>query len=106
MLWNSNLLASLCSSKKILRVSVYTSRFMSFESVKTNINLQNINKPSVSIEQEKLHEKASDEKKLFYIDPQTNFKVMTVYAHKKRGNCCGNLCRHCPYEWINVEKKQ
>ncbi|WP_070986246.1 DUF5522 domain-containing protein [Pseudoalteromonas amylolytica] len=23
--------------------------------------------------------------------------VMSRWAHLKRGNCCGNGCRHCPY---------
>lgn len=25
-------------------------------------------------------------------------KVFTEEYHKKRGFCCGNRCRHCPYE--------
>lgn len=25
-------------------------------------------------------------------------KVMTEEFHKQRGFCCGNKCRHCPYE--------
>ena len=24
--------------------------------------------------------------------------VFTAYYHLKRGRCCGNGCRHCPYE--------
>jgi len=24
--------------------------------------------------------------------------IFTALAHIKRGNCCGNVCRHCPYE--------
>ena len=23
--------------------------------------------------------------------------VMTEHYHRKRGECCGNNCRHCPY---------
>ena len=23
--------------------------------------------------------------------------VMTEHYHKKRGSCCGNGCKHCPY---------
>ena len=37
-----------------------------------------------------------------YIDPSTRFTVFTEYAHLKRGTCCGNKCRHCPYGWENV----
>lgn len=28
--------------------------------------------------------------------------VFTEWFHLKRGNCCGNACRHCPYNHINV----
>ena len=24
--------------------------------------------------------------------------VMTESYHKRRGSCCGNECKHCPYE--------
>jgi len=30
--------------------------------------------------------------------------VFTSTYHSKRGYCCGNGCRHCPYEHINVSK--
>jgi hypothetical protein len=32
----------------------------------------------------------------FYIE--NGFKVMTEEYHVKRGHCCGNQCRHCPFE--------
>jgi hypothetical protein len=25
-------------------------------------------------------------------------RVMTEYFHLKRGNCCENGCKHCPYK--------
>jgi len=25
-------------------------------------------------------------------------RVMTESYHERRGSCCGNGCRHCPYE--------
>ncbi|RYY16175.1 MAG: hypothetical protein EOO04_27400 [Chitinophagaceae bacterium] len=28
--------------------------------------------------------------------------VMTKAYHLERGFCCGNGCRHCPFEYINV----
>jgi hypothetical protein len=31
--------------------------------------------------------------------------VMTEAYHLSRGYCCGNQCRHCPYEHKNVLKK-
>ena len=33
----------------------------------------------------------------FYKDDSGNI-VMTESFHMKRGKCCGNNCRHCPYE--------
>lgn len=32
----------------------------------------------------------------FYFDPN-GLMVMTAAYHLKRGYCCGNGCRHCPY---------
>ncbi len=31
--------------------------------------------------------------------------VLTEYYHRARGQCCGNACRHCPYEHVNVRSK-
>ena len=28
--------------------------------------------------------------------------VFTQWYHRKRGFCCGNACRHCPYQHSNV----
>ncbi|KNE58481.1 hypothetical protein AMAG_04052 [Allomyces macrogynus ATCC 38327] len=39
-----------------------------------------------------------------YTDPATGYSVFTAVSHKKRGYCCGNQCRHCPYEYRNVGK--
>ncbi|KNE55667.1 hypothetical protein AMAG_01555 [Allomyces macrogynus ATCC 38327] len=39
-----------------------------------------------------------------YTDPVTGYSVFTAVSHKKRGYCCGNQCRHCPYEYRNVGK--
>jgi hypothetical protein len=36
----------------------------------------------------------------FYIED--GLMVFTEHYHRKRGFCCGNACRHCPYEHINV----
>lgn len=54
---------------------------------------------------EELHESACSRKESFYIDPATSYRVMTRIAHLKRGECCGNKCRHCPYNHINVKCK-
>ncbi len=34
---------------------------------------------------------------------ENGFMVMTEVYHLKRGYCCGSKCRHCPFEWRNVE---
>ncbi|MBO6515958.1 MAG: hypothetical protein JJ975_05340 [Bacteroidia bacterium] len=41
----------------------------------------------------------------FYID-ENGLYVMTKSFHLKRGYCCGNACKHCPYEHVNVKKKK
>ena len=28
--------------------------------------------------------------------------VLTETFHLKKGYCCGNGCKHCPYDFINV----
>lgn len=32
-----------------------------------------------------------------YLDPVTGLFVMTAATHLRRGRCCKNGCRHCPY---------
>jgi hypothetical protein len=29
---------------------------------------------------------------------ENGYRVMTESYHIRRGSCCGNSCRHCPYE--------
>ncbi len=38
----------------------------------------------------------------FYVE--NGFFVFTEKYHLKRGYCCGNKCRHCPYAFENVKK--
>lgn len=40
-----------------------------------------------------------------YDDPETGYFVFSEVAHKQRGACCGNGCRHCPYAHVNVKDK-
>lgn len=35
---------------------------------------------------------------------ENGLMVLSSWFHLKRGGCCGNACRHCPYEHINVKK--
>ena len=37
----------------------------------------------------------------FYYNEQ-GYIVLTAKYHLERGNCCGNGCRHCPYNYLNV----
>ena len=37
----------------------------------------------------------------FYYNEQ-GYMVLTAIYHLKRGNCCGNGCKHCPFDFINV----
>ncbi len=41
----------------------------------------------------------------FYYNEQ-GFVVFTEKYHLKKGHCCGNGCRHCPYEYFNVPEPQ
>lgn len=52
---------------------------------------------------EDLHDNANKNLSQFYIDPATGYKVIPSHVHEKRGKCCGNMCRHCPYGWIKVK---
>jgi cob(I)alamin adenosyltransferase len=51
---------------------------------------------------EDLHQEALGQGKKSYIDPATGFTVFTELLQLKRGTCCGNKCRHCPYGWDQV----
>lgn len=33
---------------------------------------------------------------------EMGYIVLTAKYHLEKGNCCGNGCRHCPYDFINV----
>jgi len=51
---------------------------------------------------QRLHDEACAHQRETYIDPHTGYTVLTRFAHEQRGTCCGNACRHCPYNWKNV----
>jgi len=55
-----------------------------------------------AVDVEDLHTAACASGSTTYQDPTTGFTVFTEVAHLKRGVCCGNQCRHCPYGWQNV----
>lgn len=37
----------------------------------------------------------------YYYNEQ-GYIVLTAKFHLDRGHCCGNGCKHCPYEYQNV----
>jgi len=37
----------------------------------------------------------------FYFD-ELGYMVLTEKFHLDKGFCCGNGCRHCPYDYENV----
>ncbi|TAH02593.1 MAG: hypothetical protein EAZ16_09450 [Sphingobacteriales bacterium] len=37
----------------------------------------------------------------FYYN-ENGFIVLTEKYHLERGACCGNGCKHCPFNYINV----
>ncbi len=39
----------------------------------------------------------------FYYNEQ-GFIVLTATYHLYRGFCCGKGCRHCPYDYKNVDE--
>ena len=51
-----------------------------------------------------LHQQAVHEHCDTYIDPLSSYKVFTSAALGRR-KCCGNACRHCPYQYQGVKAK-
>ncbi len=41
----------------------------------------------------------------YYWSPE-GYLVFTELYHRKRGHCCGNRCRHCPYGHEGVLRVQ
>jgi len=39
----------------------------------------------------------------FYYNEQ-GYIVLTAKYHLQRGDCCGNGCIHCPFNYINVSE--
>jgi 2-iminoacetate synthase ThiH len=45
-----------------------------------------------------------DDDELFYFN-ENGFMVFTADYLLARGYCCGNGCKHCPFEYKNVENE-
>lgn len=39
----------------------------------------------------------------YYYNEQ-GYVVLTAKYHLEKGNCCGNGCKHCPYQYKNVNE--
>ena len=39
----------------------------------------------------------------YYLN-EKGLMVFTEKYHLKRGVCCGNKCKHCPFDYENVKK--
>ena len=39
----------------------------------------------------------------FYVN-KDGYIVLTEKYHLEKGHCCGMGCRHCPYQYENVEE--
>jgi hypothetical protein len=52
----------------------------------------------------KAHDDAVKLGKEVYVDPTTGYQVFTSISLMKKGYCCGNVCRHCPFNYENVGK--
>lgn len=74
-------------------------RFLCFQ-----INSNKILNKNIIKDYEIIHQIACNNKNETYKDPITGYIVITSFGHLKRGKCCGNKCRHCPYNHINVKK--
>ena len=55
-----------------------------------------------AVDIELCHQAACSVGSQMYRDPVTGMWVMTEHGLRKRGTCCGNGCRHCPYGHFNV----
>jgi cob(I)alamin adenosyltransferase len=108
MLLSTSLLRSISCVKSIQYKSCKKStyRLLSFAIDMTSLYddcADNVTSKVVDVED--LHLQALNEQKSFYIDPSSGFTVFTELLHLKRGTCCGNQCRHCPYGFENVSQK-
>lgn len=45
-----------------------------------------------------LHAQACANGLSYYTDPDTGYQVFTALYLRQKGPCCGNGCRHCPYQ--------
>ncbi|KAK9810117.1 hypothetical protein WJX72_005060 [[Myrmecia] bisecta] len=59
--------------------------------------------PGLAPEIEEAHRASMEAGISTYIDPTTGYSVFTEDYLRRKGPCCGNMCRHCPYAHYKVE---
>ncbi|MFT5998462.1 MAG: hypothetical protein ACI81P_000915 [Neolewinella sp.] len=59
------------------------------------------NKPSQEEEEPPVNAEEGTEDYYF----ENGLLVMSATFHRKRGFCCGNACKNCPYDHVNVTEK-
>jgi len=75
-----------------------TEQLVSFK-ITTNFNNQQL--PMNSHQKKRKVDGLEDDEYYFTDD---GFLVFTASYHLKRGYCCKNACRHCPYSYKKIEK--
>jgi hypothetical protein len=55
---------------------------------------------------EPVHRAAVEAGQTSYRDPATGYVVLTEVFHLRRGQCCGNGCRHCPFGHAKVSPER
>ncbi len=50
-----------------------------------------------NVQQERVPSNKLVENVDYYFDKESGLMVLTSFFHLKRGFCCGNGCRECPY---------
>jgi hypothetical protein len=72
----------------------------------TTTNPSTSQTPALAPEIEEIHRLACQQGLTNYLDPVSGYTVFTEVFHRKRGKCCGNKCRHCPFNHVNVPENR
>ncbi|MBX2849556.1 MAG: hypothetical protein KTR16_14640 [Acidiferrobacterales bacterium] len=62
----------------------------------------NSSEPNTELDKRDLLEDDCNQSKVEHYYLENGFMVFTKAYHLSRGFCCGNTCRHCPYDHENV----
>ncbi|GMT14811.1 hypothetical protein PFISCL1PPCAC_6108, partial [Pristionchus fissidentatus] len=75
--------------------------YVLFEEAIQKVKVHWINYDGLTSKERDIHMKhiqSIEERKLSYKDPDTGYVVLNTSQLLLNGKCCGNGCRHCPYE--------